>query len=70
MAQHHRLSPKARDINVLTVQGLTDLEIATLFAKWRWDSEDKQACTSCGTLDTHYPRRRRRRLRRRARAGC
>lgn len=65
MAQHHRLSPSARDINVLTVQGLTDLEIATLFAKWRWDSEDKQACTSCGTLDTHYPRRRRRRISRR-----
>lgn len=61
MAQHHRLSPLARDINLAVVGRMTDSELIAYFAFLRWGSETQQVCPKCGVVDTHYPRRQRRR---------
>lgn len=61
MAQHHRLSPLARDITLAIVDRMSDVELVTYFADLRWGSETQQACSKCGVIDIHYPRRRRRR---------
>lgn len=65
MAQHHRLSPLARDINLAVVGRMSDTEVVTYFSYLRWGSETQQICPKCGVIDTHYPRRRRRRSSRR-----
>lgn len=65
MAQHHRLSPLARDITLALVGRMTDTELVNYFAALRWESEVQQVCPKCGALDAHYPRRRRRRSSRR-----
>ena len=61
MAQHHRLSPLARDINLAVVSRMGGSELVTYFASLRWGSETQQVCPKCGVVDSHYPRRRRRR---------
>ena len=65
MAQHHRLSPLARDITLAIVGRMSDSELVSYFATLRWGSETQQGCPKCGVIDTHYPRRRRRRSSRR-----
>jgi hypothetical protein len=61
MAQHHRLSPLARDITLAIVGRMTETELEKYFATLRWGSETEQVCPKCGVMDAHYPRRRRRR---------
>ena len=61
MAQHHRLSPQARDMTLATVGRMTDAELVIYFSSLRWASETHQTCPKCGAFDSHYPRRRRRR---------
>ena len=65
MAQHHRLSPLARDITLAIVGRMTDAELTAYFAMLRWGSETMQGCPKCGTYDCHYPRRQQRRSSRR-----
>lgn len=69
MAQHHRLSPLARAITLVTVASMTDDQIHEFFARLRWGADGRQACPRCGTLDRHYPRKPRRRTSRRPASG-
>lgn len=65
MAQHPRLSPLARDINLAIVGRMPDTELVAYFTDLRWGSNTQQICPKCGVIDAHYPRRRRRRSSRR-----
>jgi transposase-like protein len=65
MAQHHRLSPLARDITLATVGRMTDAELVMYYTTLRWGSETMQGCPKCGSFDSHYSRRRRHRSSRR-----
>lgn len=60
MAQHFLLSKQFRDLSLIELMGLSEVDALMFLAEIRWGSKHKQTCPDCGTWDAHYFRRTRR----------
>lgn len=56
-------SAKVRDFTVFDVSNLTEEECHEEFQKYRWGDSGKQICSSCGVIDFHYYRLKRKQWR-------
>lgn len=55
---HRRLKPEFSDFGLEDLEKLTELQAVELLAKHFWGSDTEMPCPHCGTIDTHYWRRR------------
>ncbi|GAB3656409.1 IS1595 family transposase [Ramlibacter alkalitolerans] len=55
---HRRLRPEFSDFGLEDLEKLTELQAVELLAKHFWGSATEMPCPHCGTIDTHYWRRR------------
>lgn len=55
---YRRLRPEFSDFGLEDLEKLTELQAVELLAKHFWGSDTEMPCPHCGTIDTHYWRRR------------
>lgn len=63
VAQHWLLSSAVKDLSAVAVSNMTENQAFKLFCKMRWGSKNEQVCPSCGAIDKHYFRKKRRQWR-------
>ena len=55
MAQHYLLSAEARNLSMVKIMMMSDLEAFELFKSVRWsNTHGKPVCPCCGSIEKHY----------------
>lgn len=55
MAQHSLLSSKARELSMVKIMMMSDMEAFELFKNVRWNAtNDETVCPCCGSVKKHY----------------
>ncbi|WP_188381587.1 IS1595 family transposase [Oxalicibacterium faecigallinarum] len=63
MAQHFLLTSASRDLCAYDIAGWSEEDAFWFFVEQRWGGRDVQTCPSCGAIDSHYFRAKRRQWR-------
>ncbi|WP_258238925.1 transposase [Arcobacter sp. CECT 8985] len=55
MAQHFLLSSKARELSMVKIMMMSDIEVFEVFRNVRWNTTNGEpVCPCCGSVKKHY----------------